>query len=122
MPDFLDPTSAGVGDYRMLMDLFDETEQEIDEMRESGYRVARFQSDYRMKVAVMTMRLKADGMPVTIISDLVRGDEEIARLKLEWVRAEADNNASKHKIFLNEKKIDVLNDQIKREWYRPSNA
>ena len=99
MPDFMEDTFGGAGDYAQLMQLFDETEQEIDNMRESGYRVAKFEAEYRMKVAAMTLRLKAEHMPVTIISDVVRGDPDIASLKLNWVCAEADNKSSNSLIF-----------------------
>ena len=118
----MDPSYGGMGDYAELMRLFDETEQEIDEMRRSGYEIARYQAEYRMRVALMTMELRANGTPVTVISDIVRGDPEIADLKLKWVCAEADNKSSNHMVFLREKKIDVLNDQIKREWHAPMNA
>lgn len=122
MADFMDDSYGGMGDYMTLMNLFDETEQEIDNLRESGYRIAKFQAEYRMRVAVMTLELRSSGTPVTIIPDVVRGDPDIAALKAKWVCAESDNKASNHIIFLNEKKIDVLNEQIKREWHRPSNA
>ncbi len=122
MPDFMDDSFGGMGDYNTLMNLFDETEQEIETLRESGYRIAKYQAEYRMKVALATLELRASNTPVTVISDIVRGDPDIAALKLKWVCAEADNKSSSHLIFLNERKIDVLNDQLKREWYRPSNA
>lgn len=122
MADFMDDSYGGMGDYMTLMNLFDETEQEIDNLRESGYRIAKFQAEYRMRVAVMTLELRSSGTPVTIIPDVVRGDPDIAALKAKWVCAESDNKASTSIIFLNEKKIEVLNEQIKREWSRPSNA
>ena len=118
----MDPSYGGMGDYATLMSLFDETEHEIEAMRESGYEIAKWQSEYRMRVATMTLELRAQGTPVTIISDIVRGDPEIAELKLKWVCAEADNKSSNHLVFLREKKIDVLNDQIRREWHAPTNA
>lgn len=122
MPEYMDDSYGGVGDYFQLMNLFDETEREIESMRESGYLIAQYQSEYRMRVALKTLELRAQNTPVTVISDIVRGDPEIAELKLRWVCAEADNKSSNHLIFLREKKIEVLNDQIKREWNRPSNA
>lgn len=117
-----DESFGGAGDFAKLMNLFDDTEQEIENMRESGYQIAHFQQQYRMMVATKTLKLRANGTPVTVISDIVRGDPTIAKMKDKWMCAEADNKASSHLVFLNERKIDVLNDAIKREWYRPQNA
>lgn len=118
----MDPSFGGMGDYATLMSLFDETEQEIESLRQSGYDIAKWQSEYRMRVALMTLELRAQNTPVTVISDIVRGDPEVADLKLKWVCAEADNKSSNHLIYLKEKKIEVLNEQLKREWFAPSNA
>lgn len=116
------PPDSGFGDYMRLNNLYEEIEQEIDQLREHEYRAAQFESEYRMKISTLTAKERMHGTPVTVISDLVRGDENIAKLKLEWKKAEADAKASSHLIFLKKDQSAMLTDAIKHDWYRPSNA
>lgn len=126
MPDdyvpFTDDTMGGVGDYLKLQQLYDEVEQLIDELREYEYQAAERESEYRMLVSAKTAQERMMKVPVTVISDLVRGDEEIANKHLLWKKAEADANATKHQIFLAKDKMSMLTEIIKHEMYRPSNG
>ena len=120
--DFLDDSYGGMGDVASYMNLCQEVEQEIEELRQHEYRAAECERDYRMSVTTKTASERMHGTPVTIISDLCRGDSEIARLKLEWKKAEADAKASSHLIFLKKDQMTMLKEIINHEWFRPSNA
>ena len=61
----------------------------IKELGVRGQAKAKAERDYRVALAKKMLELRAEGTPVTIISDLCRGDEEIARLKMERDIAES---------------------------------
>lgn len=122
MDEFLDDSYGGLGYYQQLMDLYDEVEQEIDELREHEYRAADAEARYRGLVSAKTASERMHGTPVTVIGDLVRGEEPIAMAKVEWQKAEADAKASSHAIFLKKDRMAMLTEVIKHDWYRPSNG
>ena len=113
---------GGLGDYMKLQQLYDETEQLIDELRIHEYEAAEHESKYRMLVSAKTASERMHSVPVTIISDLVRGEEPIANEKLQWKKAEADARAVSHLIFLRKDQMAYITKVIEHEMYRPSNA
>lgn len=56
------------------------------------------------------------GTPVTIISDICRGDEVIAGLKFQRDVAETAYKAAMEAINVYKLNIKVLEEQIQREW------
>ena len=68
-------TYAGQGDYAEITELEDELDDEVDSMRRAGCALAQREADYRKALAVKILEERAKGTPVTIISDLCRGDE-----------------------------------------------
>lgn len=122
MDEFLDDSYGGMGYWMQLQNLYDEIEQEIEELRQHEYEAAQYEREYRMQVSMKTARERMQGTPVTIISDLIRGDAPIADSKLLWKKAEADAKASQHLIFLKKDKSEMLLEVIKHDMYRPSNA
>lgn len=113
---------GGLGDYMKLQQLYSETEQLIDELREHEYEAAEHESKYRMLVSSKTASERMHSTPVTIISDLVRGEEPIASEKLLWKKAEADAKATQHLIFLKKDQMAYITKIIEHEMYRPSNG
>ena len=122
MPDdFLDDSYGGMGDVASYFNLYEEVEQEIEELRQHEYEAAQFESEYRMRITTKTAEERMHGTPVTIIDSICRGQPDIASLKLKWQKAEADAKASSHLIFLKKDKMAMLKLVIEHELYRPSN-
>ena len=119
---FGDDSYGGLGDYFKLQQLYEEVEQTIEELRKFEYQAAEHERQYRMLVSAKTASERMKGTPVTVISDLVRGEGPIAAAKLEWQKAEADAKAAQHQIFLAKDKMTMLTEIIKHEMYRPSNG
>ena len=63
------------------------------EMQRYSLAYAEAEQNYNIAVAVKMLEYKADGMPVTIIDKLVKGDKHVASLRLELLRAEAVRDA-----------------------------
>lgn len=118
----MDETYGGAGDYIRLQRLMTELDQEIDSYRRAGCQLAENEAEYRQQLAVMILHERAKGTPVTIISDICRGDESIAQLKLLRDSADVIYNASRERINALKLDIRIINDQIARELGRPSNT
>jgi len=88
----------------------------LKEHRQRGENLAQKERDYRVADAKFTVRERANGTPVTIIDKLSKGDEAIAFLRQERDIADVLYDNSREAIMVYKKEIDILNDQIKREW------
>lgn len=53
----------------------------IKTLRKTGYDKAKAEYAYRIALSKELLILRNKGLPVTIINDIVRGNEEIAKLK-----------------------------------------
>ena len=123
MPEeYLDPSFGGVGDLNTLMNLYEEQEQEIEELRQHDYDAAEKEALYWALVTAKTEEMRMRGVPVTIIDKLCRGQSDVLDAFVAWKKAVADSNASKNLILYKRDKARTLDELIKREWYRPSNA
>lgn len=81
-----------------------------------GKAYARAEHDYRVALRKKILEARADGFPVTIISDICRGDPEIARLRLEKDIALTVYESAKEAIQSYKLQIRILDAQIEREW------
>ena len=59
------------------------------EQKTLGLKKAKTERDYRVKQAQMILKLKAEGYPATLIMELVKGNEELAELRLKRDIAES---------------------------------
>lgn len=118
----MDDSYGGVADYLRLQQLMQELESEIDAYRNAGYQLAENEAEYRMNLQLKILSERNKGTPVTVISDICRGDAEIAYLKQLRDSSEVAYKACQEKINALKLTIRVINDQIAREYVRPSNA
>lgn len=91
-------------------------EKTLSEFTKRGKAYAEAEQNYRIALAEKILLLRDKGYPATLIGDLARGDKEVARLKLERDCAEAVYDAAREGINVYKKQIDVLREQIEREW------
>ena len=80
-----------------------------------GKAKAIAERDYRVELAKEILRLRAEGMPVTIISDLCRGNEKIAELKMNRDIAETLYESYMQFIYKTKLNIDIVMKQIEAE-------
>lgn len=81
-----------------------------------GRAYAQAEHDYRVAMRKKILEERAGGMPVTIISDLCRGDPEIAKLRMERDIALTVYESAKEAIQTFKLQIRILDAQIEREW------
>lgn len=81
-----------------------------------GRDAAQAEKEYRMELAKTILRLRAEGMPATVIADVARGDPQIAALKMARDTQEAVYDAAKEYVNVLKIQVRVLEGDISREW------
>ena len=85
-----------------------ELNKTITIIRERGKNRAIAERDYRVELAKEMLRLRAEGVPVTIISDLCWGNEKIADLKLDRDITEALYESNMQFIYKTRLNTDIV--------------
>jgi hypothetical protein len=81
-----------------------------------GRAYGEAEQNYRIALAKKILEEREKGTPVTIISDICRGDKEIARLKFERDVAETTYKSAAEAIQVYKIQIRVLENTIEREY------
>jgi len=87
----------------------------IEKLKERGYKKAKAEQNYRVALAKEILLQRDAGMPVTIISDICRGKEEIAKLKLERDIAETLYETALQKIYATKIELQIVENQLNAE-------
>ena len=88
----------------------------IKSLIKTGKYYAKAYTDYRIALAKELVRLKDDGMAVTIAYDVARGKPEIAKLKFNEIATEAIYKANLEAINSTKLQIKIIQNQIDKEW------
>lgn len=88
----------------------------IKELGKRGRAYAQAEQDYRVAMARKILEEREKGTPVTIISDLCRGNPEIAKLRFDRDCAEVVYKSAMEAINAMKLQIRVLDAQVEREW------
>lgn len=88
----------------------------LKECKNRGRAAAEAEQKYRMKLAEKILELRDQKFPATLIGDLARGDKDVAMLKFERDCAEVVYDNAKEAVNVYKRQIDVLREQIEREW------
>ena len=86
-----------------------------------GSEWAASERDYRIALSQKLLELRAQGIPVTILADLARGDAKIAAMKFDRDAKEALYKAAQEAIQSYKLQMKLTDAQIEREWGK-SNA
>lgn len=89
--------------------------EEITVLKRRGQDKAKCESEYRKGLAIKILKERANGVPVTIISDICRGDKEIAALKLERDIAQTLYEVCQQAIYKTKMEIGILDRQMQAE-------
>ena len=92
----------------------------ISELKNRGSAYAKAERDYRVELAKRILIERDKGTPVTIISDICRGDREIAGLKFERDVADVVYKSALEAVNGYKLQLRLLDSQIEREWGRAS--
>jgi len=107
----------------MTMDLISEIgaksamlDTAVKQLGVRGKAYAQAERDYKVALAQKILWEREKGTPVTIISDICKGDSEIARLRFERDCAEVVYKSAMEAIQSIKLQIRILDSQIEREW------
>lgn len=93
-------------------------ENSLKRAYDNGIEAAEKTMDYRMRLAQKILELKAEGVQVSIIEKLAKGDEIVARAEFDMNVAEVKYKASNENIMAQKKLYESIEADIKREYYR----
>lgn len=89
----------------------------LAESLDAGRDAARKRAAYYRAKNIRALQMKADGMPSTLISEVLKGDEQVNKAMLEKDIAEAEYRASLDAHIDRRQQIRAANAQAEREWW-----
>lgn len=88
----------------------------LSEYKGRGVEYANAYKNYRVAVAKELLRLRDDGMPVTIAYDIARGNEEVAELKRQEIITESLYKSCQEAINSYKLQMKILQEQYNKEY------
>ena len=88
----------------------------IKSLIKTGKDYAKAYTDYRIALAKELVRLKDDGVAVTLAGDVARGKPEIAKLKFKEISSEAIYKANQEAINSTKLQIKIIQEQLNKEY------
>ena len=88
----------------------------LEQFKERGREYAKAQRDYRVLLRQKILLLRADGTPTTILSDLARGDDDVAAAKEQEIITKTMLESCQEAINVYKIKIKILQEQINKEY------
>lgn len=99
-----------------LNGLINKLNNSVDMLSRTGTEYAKSYRDYRIELAKELVKLREDGLPVTLATDIARGKPEVAHLKYQEIANEAIYKANQESINSIKLQIKILENAIEREW------
>lgn len=88
----------------------------LEQYKQRGREYAKAYRDYRVLLAQELLKLKADGMPVTLAADIARGKDEIAEAKQNEIVTESLYKSCQEAINVYKMQMKILQEQITKEY------
>ena len=82
---------------------------------DNGVDMAEKTRLYRVLKAQKVLQLKAEGVQISIIETIAKGDEEVAKAEFDMTVAEVSYKASNENIMAQKKLFDSIEEDIRRE-------
>ena len=88
----------------------------IIKLRDYGRELAEAERDYKVTLRQEALKLRADGMAVTLINQIVYGIPEVAKKRYARDIAETMNTVAQENINSIKIQLRILEGQLQREW------
>lgn len=89
---------------------------DIKSMRSYGLKRAQSDRAYVVALAQEMLRLRAENLPATLIRDLARGNQEIAKLRFERDASDALYETARESVMNHKQRLKTINETMQREW------
>lgn len=106
----------GLSLYQELQNKTSMLDVAVKELRARGTAYSQAERDYRVALRKAVLDERSKGTPVTIISDVCRGREDIAQLRFERDCAETLWRTALEYINAVKLQIKIIEAQLEREW------
>lgn len=94
----------------------------VTEAKERGLRLARANADYYAAKNVRALELRAEGMPVSMISNVLKGDDRVSGALFERDCAQVEYDSAREAINAYKLSARLGEQQIAREWGQAGGA
>lgn len=91
-------------------------EQANEDYKKYSKDCAVNEAEYRRRLSIKIIELKAGGMAATLVLDISKGNEEISESKMKRDIAEGLLNAANHAVINYRLELKILHEQIKMDW------
>lgn len=102
--------------YEEIQRLMAELTASIGKLRQNGAKLAEAERDYKITLRQEALKLRAGDMPVTLINQVIYGNEEVAAKRFKRDVEQANYDANKEHINVTKLKLRILEAQLSREW------
>lgn len=102
--------------YEEIQRLTAELTASIGKLRQNGAKLAEAERDYKIALATEALKMKTDGLPVTLINNVIYGTDAVADLRFKRDVEQANYEANKEHINICKLKLRILENQLSREW------
>ena len=106
----------GLGLYQELQSKASMLDVAVRELRARGTAYSKAERDYRVALRKAVLEERTKGTPVTIISDVCRGREDIAQLRFERDCAETLYRSALEALNVYKLQARLIENQIQREY------
>lgn len=102
-------------DFNDLERLIADLNVSVRALRTTGEQYAKAYTEYREELSKELLKVREEGIPASMCSDIARGRPHIAKAKFNEICKEAIYKANQESINAIKLEIKILNEQIARE-------
>lgn len=102
--------------YEEIQKLMNELTASIKLLRKNGENLAEAERDYKITLCQEALRLREEGMAVTMINQVIYGMSKVAQKRFKRDVEQANYEANKEFINITKLKLRTLEAQLSREW------
>lgn len=102
--------------------LVNELDVSVKQLRKSGTERAEAERKYKICLKQEALKLREEGMPVTLIDKVIYGVREVADLRFDRDVKETVYQANLEAINSTKLKLRIVNEQYEREWGQAKNG
>lgn len=88
----------------------------LKDLRHNGIQSAEAERNYRIAKSQKILKLREEGIPTTLIIDLVKGDEEVSKLEFERNVADVVYKANLEAINVKKIELKLLGMEYEKEY------
>lgn len=102
--------------YNDINELIKRLNTSVVKLKDYGKELAEAERDYKVTLRQEALKLRNDGMPVTLINQIIYGIPEVADKRFKRDVAETMYNVALENINSTKLQLRILENQLQREW------